>query len=187
MQTNIVTIILVALILSFVLQIYLFYLGCKNQCVLKYETLQKCLIVNRVISIILGAMWIKLAYGSWFHGIMTYNIIAVVLLLVGQALNYYMYYKLGKENIYYGKEYKVHGISNEYFTGFPFNMSHPQYIGCILSIIGIFFLTGFNNNNSIRKGALYLTLLIIGFYIMAMAIEENCYPRDCNKDQFLWF
>jgi len=181
-QKDIVTVILVALVVSFLLQLYLFYLGCKNQCVLKHEALKKFLIINRAISFILMATWIKLAFGSWFHGNMTYNIIAAVLIVGGQALNNYMYYKLGKDNIYYGKEYKVPGISDEYFSGFPFNISHPQYIGCILSFIGVFFLTGFNNNNSMRKGVLYLTLFIIGFYLTAMAMENNCYSRECKKD-----
>lgn len=179
MTSVVATLVLVALVISFIIQTICFYIGCKNQCLLSYNTLQNVLMVNRTLSFILYFTWIKLAYGSWFNLNVVYNCLAVLFITMGQYLNVYMYYKLGKDNIYYGREYGVTGPPKEYFTGFPFNLKHPQYIGCILTGVGVFFLTGFDRNGKMRMGVFYLILYIINIYLISMLIENNCYKRAC--------
>ena len=55
--------------------------------------------------------------------------------ICGQILNTSVYYKLGKVGVYYGN---LFGYNIPRCTTFPFDMiNHPQYTGCIMSLISI--------------------------------------------------
>lgn len=118
-------------------------------------------------------------YKQMFHSHTMYNIIAILFILSGQYLNSVMYYKLGADFVYYGKEYNLPGSSKEYISQFPFNLHHPQYIGIILTILGIFFLNGFEKNGAIRKKGLYLITYFVILYLISMLIENDCYKKEC--------
>jgi hypothetical protein len=171
--------VLIALLCCVTLQIFGYYIGCKNQCLLSHENLKRFLVINRTLSLILYIIWVKMEYRQLFHSHTVYNIIAILFILSGQYLNYIMYYKLGSDFVYYGKEYNLQDSSKEYISEFPFNLHHPQYIGIILTIIGIFFLNGFEKNGAIRKKGVYVIIYVVILYLISMAIENDCYRKEC--------
>src|SRR5215471_13609260 len=59
------------------------------------------------------------------------------LILVGQALNFSVFYRLGARGVFYGNKY---GYEIPWVRGFPFSvLTHPQYVGAVCSIWGFFF------------------------------------------------
>lgn len=88
---------------------------------------------------------------------------AAVLISIGQILNISVYVQLQSFGVYYGPVLE-HPIP--WVKGFPFNVvgSHPQYIGCILSVIGI----------GILFPHLYLVwVLIVSMYLFSMCVESS--------------
>lgn len=89
-----------------------------------------------------------LAFGYWYYisgplpnwSSLTINtyVISLVMIGIGQTLNFAVYKALGKTGVYYGYKF---GIHVPWCNGFPFNIIfHPQYVGCIFSVIGLLFL-----------------------------------------------
>lgn len=180
-MTYIADIVLYLLIFSILFQKYLFYLGCKSKnCTLTHSKLKYILIINRVLSYILILSYVKLAYGSIFHSYLIYNILAAFFIAVGQYLNLMVYHKIGVDNVYYGLEYQVNNNKNVYLSEFPFNLHHPQYIGCIITLVGLFFLIGFNKNGSIRKGLFILMIFVSATYVFSIITESNCVIKTCK-------
>ena len=172
-------IVFLALVCCLTLQVFGYYIGCKNQCLLSHENLKRLLVINRILSFILYVLWVKMEYRQMFHSHIIYNSIAILLILSGQYLNSVMYYKLGADFVYYGKEYNLPGSSKEYISQFPFNLHHPQYIGIILTMLGLFFLNGFDKNGAIRTKSIYLITYVVILYLISMLIENDCYTRKC--------
>ena len=64
-----------------------------------------------------------------------------VLILVGQVLNFSVFYRLGKVGVYYGSRF---GHEVPWCRDFPFSLlKHPQYVGAIVSIWGFFLIMRF--------------------------------------------
>jgi hypothetical protein len=62
-------------------------------------------------------------------------LVSFLLLASGQALNIGVYYRLGNEGVYYGS---IFGKRLPRVNAWPYTwLSHPQYTGCILSILGL--------------------------------------------------
>eukprot|EP00667_Euglena_gracilis_P020479 EG_transcript_22198 len=60
---------------------------------------------------------------------------ALQLLLIGQALNWSVYFTIGKAGVYYGCRL---GAKVPWVSGPPFTLCrHPQYIGAMLSLLGV--------------------------------------------------
>ena len=66
-----------------------------------------------------------------------FNILNFLLILIGQILNFAVYYKIGIIGVYYGNKF---GYNLPWITTFPFNIGikNPQYIGCILTLCGLY-------------------------------------------------
>ena len=90
-----------------------------------------------------------------------FNIINLLLIITGQALNVSVYKKLGAKGVYYGNRL---GYNLPYITTFPYNLGikNPQYVGCILTLCGLYPLI------SIR----YL-MYSSSLYCITMYIEEH--------------
>ncbi len=59
---------------------------------------------------------------------------AAALVALGQLLNYRVYALLGSDGVYYGCRF---GLKLEWVTAWPYSqISNPQYVGCILTLIG---------------------------------------------------
>ena len=64
------------------------------------------------------------------------NLIKILLILTGQTLNMSVYSKLGITGVYYGNKF---GYKTKWITSFPYNiLSNPQYVGCILTFLGLY-------------------------------------------------
>jgi methylene-fatty-acyl-phospholipid synthase len=60
--------------------------------------------------------------------------VAVALVAFGQLLNYRVFALLGTEGVYYGCRF---GAKIEWVTAWPYShISNPQYVGCMLTLLG---------------------------------------------------
>ena len=83
-----------------------------------------------------------------------------------QTLNVSMYNAIGKKGVYYGEKL---GSKVPWCTSFPFNVvSHPQYVGSVLSIWGVFALVYAQGPATLWTVATYWT----GLYFVTGLIEQ---------------
>ena len=64
--------------------------------------------------------------------------VGIHLIIFGQLLNYLVFNKLTCKGVYYGIQYST--VKSKKLEEFPFTISHPQYIGGILTYIGVWLL-----------------------------------------------
>lgn len=81
--------------------------------------------------------------GAWAS--LSENLLALTVggasLLVGQLLNFSVFYRLGRVGVFYGNRF---GYEIPWRREFPFSLlKHPQYVGAVLSIWGFFLATRF--------------------------------------------
>jgi methylene-fatty-acyl-phospholipid synthase len=63
------------------------------------------------------------------------------LILIGQVLNFGVFLRLGSAGVFYGNRF---GADVPWCRAFPFSvLSHPQYVGTVLSIWGLFLIMRF--------------------------------------------
>ena len=89
-------------------------------------------------------IYISLYHNNYFSTNYFNIYIGWLFILLGQVLNISVYYKLGVKGVYYGIQYKTVKF-RKIFNEFPFYIYHPQYLGGVLSYIGVFLLFGYNN------------------------------------------
>ena len=83
-----------------------------------------------------------------------------------QTLNVSMYNAIGKKGVYYGEKL---GSKVPWCTSFPFSVvSHPQYVGSVLSIWGVFALVYAQGPATLWTVATYWT----GLYFVTGLIEQ---------------
>ncbi|DBA74416.1 hypothetical protein WJX77_005370 [Trebouxia sp. C0004] len=96
----------------------------------------------------------------------THLLLGVGLVGVGQTLNVSMYNAIGKKGVYYGEKL---GSKVPWCTSFPFSVvSHPQYVGSVLSIWGVFALLYAQGPATLCVVATYWT----GLYLVTGLIEH---------------
>jgi methylene-fatty-acyl-phospholipid synthase len=72
-------------------------------------------------------------------------IVGVLLIVVGQSLNFAVFRRLGRVGVFYGNRF---GRPTVWHTGFPFSvLRHPQYVGAALSVWGFFLLLRFPHDD----------------------------------------
>jgi isoprenylcysteine carboxyl methyltransferase (ICMT) family protein YpbQ len=85
---------------------------------------------------------------------------AAVLIIFGQALNASVFVRLGPKGVFYACEL---GHDVPYVEGFPFSwFRHPQYVGTVLSIWGVFLAMRFPNPDWLVLPMLETTYYVIG-------------------------
>jgi methylene-fatty-acyl-phospholipid synthase len=63
------------------------------------------------------------------------------LMTVGQVLNVLVFYRLGRQGVFFGDRF---GYTIEWCQAFPFSiLAHPQYVGSVLTIWGFFLAARF--------------------------------------------
>lgn len=83
-----------------------------------------------------------------------------------QTLNISMYNAIGKRGVYYGNKF---GYNVPWYHGFPFNcVSHPQYVGSVLTIWGVVALVYVQGPATLPTIAAYWT----GLYVVTGLIEQ---------------
>lgn len=92
----------------------------------------------KVIQITVFASWI-IAFSDgapWPSSEPAALILGAVLMLIGQVLNLSTFWRLGRIGVFYGTRF---GHQVAWCQRFPFNwLRHPQYVGTVLSIWGLF-------------------------------------------------
>ena len=87
----------------------------------------------------------------------------VSLMVVGQALNFSVFYRLGNVGVFYGNRF---GYDVPWCTEFPFSiMEHPQYIGALLSIWGLFVALQFPRSDWYAIPMLETAYYALGAYL----------------------
>jgi phosphatidyl-N-methylethanolamine N-methyltransferase len=89
-----------------------------------------------------------------------------VLVLSGQVLSTSVFHQLGKVGVFYGSRL---GHDVPWCTGFPFtHLAHPQYVGTVMSIWGVFLIARFPNPDWI-----VLPVLETVYYSIGAHYESN--------------
>lgn len=89
----------------------------------------------------------------------------LALILVGQALNASVFWRLGRTGVFYGNKL---GHDVPWIEGLPFSLvPHPQYVGTALSIWGFFLIMRFPNPDWIA-----LPLLQTAYYVIGARVER---------------
>jgi phosphatidyl-N-methylethanolamine N-methyltransferase len=92
--------------------------------------------------------------------------IGAALVLAGQALNATVFYRLGSVGVFYGDRL---GYEVPWCRGFPFSvLSHPQYVGTVLSIWGFFVAMRFPHDDWVL-----LPVLETVYYAVGTHLEEG--------------
>ena len=88
------------------------------------------------ISVFLAWFYFHPNQPLWMSGNFVPLTAGATLLLIGQVLNLSVFYRLGSVGVFYGNRF---GYEVPWCTEFPFSlMDHPQYVGALLSIWGLF-------------------------------------------------
>jgi methylene-fatty-acyl-phospholipid synthase len=91
--------------------------------------------------------------------------LGATLIVIGQALNFSVFYRLGKIGVFYGTKF---GYAVPWCQQFPFSLlRHPQYVGAVISIWGFFMTTRFPHDDWY-----VLPILQTGHYILGGYVEE---------------
>jgi hypothetical protein len=90
--------------------------------------------------------------------------IGMLLIFIGQVLNYTTFQALGAKGVYYGYEF---GYPVDRVTCFPYNlpMNDPQYWGVVLSVFGIYMAVG--------ASSFMIPVMELFWYGMSMKVFEN--------------
>jgi len=88
----------------------------------------------------------------------------LMLLFIGQLLNYCVFKALGAKGVYYGYEF---GYPTARVSCFPYNLniSDPQYWGVVMSIFGIYLAVG--------ASSFMIPMFELIWYLMSMKVLEN--------------
>ena len=99
--------------------------------------------------------------------------IGVALIGAGQALNAGVFYRLGTVGVFYGNRF---GYAVPWCDAFPFSVtSHPQYVGTVLTIWGVFLVLRFPHDDWIALPALETAYYIIGARLeRTRAADDEC-------------
>jgi len=87
------------------------------------------------------------------------------LVVIGQVLSFSVFYRLGQVGVFYGNRF---GYEVPWCTEFPFSvMEHPQYIGALMSIWGLFLALQFP-----RPDWYALPMLESAYYVLGAYLEQ---------------
>lgn len=101
-------------------------------------------------------------------------------IVVGQILNWSVFYRLGWIGAFFGNPL---GYDVRWSREFPFSLlSHPQYVGTVLTILGFFAIMRFPHDDWFVLPALETSYYLVGGYLEATARHrprQHCEPaRD---------
>jgi len=96
--------------------------------------------------------------------------VGVVAIVVGQALNVLVFYRLGRVAVFFGDRL---GHEVPWCQEFPFSvLRHPQYIGAVLTIWGFFLVARFPHDDWYL-----LPVLETVYYVIGAALEGGDTPE----------
>jgi len=132
------------------------------------DALKRLFLLFKLIQIGVFAAWI-IAFSDVFPPLPTaplpWLLLGLALLVVGQILNFGVFWRLGKVGVFYGNKL---GHEVPWVKGFPFSLvPHPQYVGTLMSIWGLFLVMRYPNPDW-----MVLPLISTFYYLLAMQLEK---------------
>lgn len=132
------------------------------------DVLKRLFLLFKIIQISVFAAWI-IGFSDRFPPLPTaplpWLVLGVALFGVGQLLNIGVFWRLGKIGVFYGNKL---GHEVPWVKGFPFSLvPHPQYVGTLMSIWGVFLVMRFPQPDWI-----VLPLISTFYYLLAMRLER---------------
>ncbi len=110
-----------------------------------------------------GKLW-PIDAPAWAVGL------GVALIAAGQALNVGVFWRLGHTGVFYGNRF---GYEVPWCESFPFTVAaHPQYVGSVLAIWGVFLILRFPHGDW-----LFLPVLESGYYALLARFERPATPK----------
>jgi methylene-fatty-acyl-phospholipid synthase len=95
-----------------------------------------------------------------------------LLVAAGQALNAGVFFRLGSVGVFYGNRF---GYDVPWCDAFPFSVTaHPQYVGTVFTIWGVFLLLRFPHDDWIA-----LPLLETAYYVIGARLERLPASSEC--------
>lgn len=146
------------------------------------EVFHKLVFAGKILQQVALLSWAADAAGTTVQGLLQQAsneqwALFAVLLGAGQYLNAGIYKAIGKDGVYYG--FKL-GRPVPWATGFPFNLGfrHPQYVGSVLSQLGM--VAPLATKATMGAGLLELTLFWVALYVIT-GIQEATGDNDKKK------
>lgn len=132
------------------------------------DALKRLFLFFKLIQIGVFAAWI-ITFSDDFPPIPTANwpwlVLGAALIAGGQVLNIGVFWRLGKVGVFYGNKL---GHQVPWVQGFPFSLvPHPQYVGTLMSIWGLFLAMRFPHPDWI-----ILPFISTSYYLLAMRLEK---------------
>ncbi|MEE4329527.1 MAG: methyltransferase [Wenzhouxiangella sp.] len=132
------------------------------------DALKRLFLLFKAIQLSVFAVWI-IAFSESFPPRPTappvWLTLGIALIIGGQVLNFGVFWRLGKVGVFYGNKL---GHEVPWVQGFPFSLvPHPQYIGTLLSIWGLFLTMRFPHPDW-----MILPLVSTVYYLLAMRLER---------------
>ncbi|XP_065197490.1 uncharacterized protein LOC135829017 [Sycon ciliatum] len=116
----------------------------------------------------------------WYLGGWRRAAVAMAMIVFGQALNAGAIRALGVNGIYYGFRFgKIIPWCTKWPYGGRLRLPHPQYVGAILSIIGVTLLTA--THEHVRAGMRTIMFAWCGFYLVNGFTEEVLHRIQSSK------
>jgi phosphatidyl-N-methylethanolamine N-methyltransferase len=113
-------------------------------------------ILLKCIQILLCSYYVVFDDNYYINSIIS-RIIGTCMIMFGQILNIMVYQKLGNIGVYYGNKL---GHTTPWITSFPYNViKHPQYIGCCLTLWGLYLIIPTYN---MLRISIYWSLMYLG-------------------------
>jgi methylene-fatty-acyl-phospholipid synthase len=101
--------------------------------------------------------------------------LGLALIVTGQVLSVGVFYRLGRVGAFFGDRL---GCPTRWCEGFPFSLAaHPQYVGAVLTIWGVFLLLRFPADDWFRIP------LLETVYYWAGAVLEGRPPRPAEMPE----
>ena len=98
-----------------------------------------------------------------------------LLVVAGQVLSAAVFVRLGLTGVFYGNRF---GHEVRWRYGFPFSwLRHPQYVGTVATIWGVFLALRFPNPDWI-----VLPLLETAYYVAGAFLEDDATPPASERD-----
>lgn len=97
--------------------------------------------------------------------------VGAALLVIGQGLNVLVLYRLGRVGMFFGDRF---GYDVPWCRAFPFSvLTHPQYVGAVLSIWGFFLVARFPERDWFLVPMLETALYVAGACLEGQVIEPS--------------
>jgi len=121
--------------------------------------------------------------GSDGHDVLAVGV-GGALVLAGQALNVSVFYRLGAVGVFYGDRL---GQEVPWCREFPFSvLSHPQYVGTVLSIWGFFVAMRFPHDDWILLPTLEAVYYVVGTHLEEGGGASDRIPALSGEEEPGW-